>query len=107
MTHTSGPWTVISGDRFWNKVMSSTNRLIVLVQRNYAFGKVPAEEAEGNAALMAAAPELLEACKAVVAVSIDEIRCTWCNRASNWGGHENWCPIPQVIAAIAKVESPQ
>ena len=53
-----------------------------------------------------AAPELLEACKAVVKSAVDEDGCTWCDRASQWG-HEEWCPIPLAIAAIAKVEGEQ
>ena len=59
-----------------------------------------------NAQLAAAAPELLEACKAIVNDAVDENGCTWCDRASHCE-HENWCPIPLAIAAIAKVEPPQ
>ena len=66
MTHSPGPWVKISRDRLWNEIVSSTNRQIVLVQKNSAYFKVPAEETEGNALLIAAAPELLEACKAFV-----------------------------------------
>ena len=66
MTHSPGPWVKISRDRLWNEIVSSTNRQIVLVQKNSAYFKVPAEETEGNATLIAAAPELLEACKALL-----------------------------------------
>ena len=53
-----------------------------------------------------AAPELLEACKAVVKSAFDENGCIWCDRASQCG-HEDWCPIPSAIAAIAKTEPAQ
>ena len=59
-----------------------------------------------NAALIAAAPELLEACKAVVANLVDDDGCTWCDRASQWG-HHDFCPIPAAEAAIAQAEATQ
>ena len=59
-----------------------------------------------DAALFKAADELLEACKAVIKSAVDEDGCTWCDRASQWG-HEDWCPIPSAIAAIAKTEPTQ
>ena len=53
-----------------------------------------------------AAPELLEACRAVVKFAIDEVGCRWCHRAIDWG-HEDGCPIPLAIAAIEKAEAVQ
>ena len=108
MTHSPGPWVKIRRDRLWNEIVSSTNRQIVLVQKNSAYFKVPAEETEGNATLIAAAPELLEACKAVVANLVDENGCNWCDCAVWVGnGHADWCPIPSAIAAISKAEPTQ
>ena len=55
-----------------------------------------------------AAPELLEACKAVVANLVDENGCNWCDCAVWVGnGHADWCPIPSAIAAIARAEPAQ
>ena len=50
-----------------------------------------------------AAQDLLEACKTVVTDALDENGCNWCDTVSH-RGHENWCPIPEVLAAIAKAE---
>ena len=57
-----------------------------------------------DAALFDAAPELLEACEAVVKSAVDANGCNWCHYAGAQWEHADWCPIPSAIAAIEKAE---
>jgi len=70
MNHTRGPWEVhqVAGDRNSVQVCvpdSSVERGCRTVAEAEILG-VPRLEAEANARLIAAAPELLEACKRIV-----------------------------------------
>lgn len=69
MSHTPGPWNVIDGAVFIANA--------VIVQHAAEFGEhVPTEERDANARLIAAAPELLEACQSIIA---ERHRQGWCD----------------------------
>ena len=118
MTHTPGPWVKISQDRLWNEIVSSTNHQIVLVQNNSAFGKVPADETEGNAALIATAPELLEACRHALRTleHAHSVADDWYASANSGiqealndmlPGEDDHCATSKLRAAISKAEGKQ
>lgn len=69
--HTAGPWVVAEdcGDFDTLAIYSSSGLKLVWWGGHY---NVPIEEAEANARLIASAPELLEACKSLLAVIMDE-----------------------------------
>ncbi len=61
-THTPGPWTHVNGD-----VVDATNTKIQICGISMPSGYVPADHVGfANARLIAAAPELYEACQAVL-----------------------------------------
>lgn len=101
--HTPGPWTVshpaISFQITAGKIHVAD-----------AFAKVSAgisdkyileSEAEANARLIAAAPDLLDACKQAVK------RYCGCHNTEDANWHGQSCPMPVLIAAIAKAEGNQ
>ena len=64
MTHTPGPWKVCNFDKSVSCTIDSVNGVVVAEPSGPegSWGSVK-EEHEANAHLIAAAPELLEACK--------------------------------------------
>lgn len=93
MTHTPGPWAYDPD----SKEVFSTNELhgcgwIALVKGNDSQGcPLPVAEHEANASLIAAAPELLAACKELFM----QMRREGC-------GHQQM--LERALAAIAKAE---
>lgn len=69
--HTPGPWRAGQGG-FADKVLDTADMPGVVAEVWY-FGRT-AEERRANTRLIAAAPDLLEACKAVVAAHIADYR---------------------------------
>jgi hypothetical protein len=67
VAHTPGPWFVREGPRGRSTDIFSPSRPDTLATT--AFHGWNAEEMEANAQLIAAAPDLLEALKAVIAIS--------------------------------------
>jgi hypothetical protein len=62
--HTPGPWRARKvGDEVW--IGNGKNDLVCCIQPSY--GEFRPEHVEGNARLIAAAPDLLVACQAVMA----------------------------------------
>jgi hypothetical protein len=57
-------------------------------------------EHEADASLIAAAPDLLSACQALVAYSETSINCAVC--ANGGDAHDADCPVPAAREAIAK-----
>lgn len=93
--HTPGPWTVDenvpnkvwdinSEGRYWKAVAATT-------ANKMGAGDMTAEEAAANARLIAAAPELLEACKLIAAANGVVLRSDDARAA-----------VAAVVAAIAK-----
>jgi hypothetical protein len=63
MSHTPGPWTL---DRRSEKLVGANGANVVVYASGLSFaGLPPTEEFKANARLIAAAPELLEALKAL------------------------------------------
>lgn len=95
-THTPGPWEV-DGNR-------ASEQLVIISE----FGEVaqvfggdnPDDETIPNALLIAAAPDLLDACKQMVQW------CT-CSIAERESGHHVDCYVPAVLALIAKADGQQ
>lgn len=105
VSHTAGPWKIIGPEWNGNRIISAkTYDTICGLSGDanpYDTLKERAEEVSANAALIAAAPELLEAGRALYAAIGD------------WRKPENGFLTPDLIAAgvkwcaaIAKVESP-
>jgi hypothetical protein len=88
MSHTPGPWTITRGTKERGSLARGIHRPDgATVVRFNGLGRPASREGEANAHLIAAAPDLLEALKAL-------------QRA---GGM--WPDLaPQVLAAIAKAE---
>ena len=63
--HTPGPWKAIAAAVYAGRPLST-----VVVSGDH--GRLSADEAEANARLIAAAPELLEACKQMLA-ALDQL----------------------------------
>lgn len=66
--HTPGPWKAVEAPynpKGWLWVQNGPGALLADVHQNK---NIPLDARNANARLMAAAPELLEACKAVLAV---------------------------------------
>jgi hypothetical protein len=86
MSHTPGPWKV---EETWSglKVYGPNRRSVCLVSDRFSDGRI---ETCDNACLIAAAPDLLEACRKAWYV-LDDI-----------GGHPEMLAI--IRAAIAKAE---
>jgi len=62
-------------------------------------------EAESNARLMWAAPDLYFACMdALMATSVEEGRHRVCQNCDFEIGHSPWCWVPRMVAAIRKAE---
>jgi len=73
------------------------------------YGEIDETVAQANARLIAVAPNLLAACKAVLAKSLlkdsfGEMVCLFCGRYPGPEGHDEDCPYPLIAAAIAKTE---
>jgi len=73
--HTPGPWKKARNSSFWEVVTPFQDQLIDEANEfspsvAYAWGSTE-EEAEANASLIAAAPDLLEACQAADWNSLD------------------------------------
>jgi len=69
------------------------------------------DEAEANAHLIAAAPDLLEAAQAAIEILDGFWRCPYCGHAEDTAirpmPHTNTCYFPGLIAAIAKATGAQ
>ena len=94
--HTPGPWHVC-GDMIRSTVSNAAMRSVAKVYVSQMHGK---PEAAANARLIAAAPDLLEACRALVSD---------CWRRSGVGlqDHEDGCEDCRAArAAIARAEGP-
>jgi len=94
--HTPGPWAIVTGQGWRNAAI----RPIVMGQQSqHTLARIlPNDDCEANARLIAAAPELLEALKGLLA-DISDYQTT-----NNLGGQRNhWQVIAR--AAIAKAES--
>jgi hypothetical protein len=66
MGHTPGPWTVNDADNVSSWSVQASGRKRICAARWYPYTQEAKAEALDNARLIAAAPELLEACKAVL-----------------------------------------
>lgn len=96
--HTKGPWTAdIVDDMLWEINSSGADWASIAEVTANILGalRVSTEDAEANAWLIAAAPELLEACKAILASAPNQVmRDT----------HPYAIALKAVRAAIAKAE---
>lgn len=109
--HTPGPWVVIDAEPLvcphCEQVVDHTIR-VVAPARCHEIGQIEevGEETAGNAALIAAAPELLAACEAEEAVDRHWHECEECDSSEGCGCDE-LCRLVDVArdmrrAAIAK-----
>ena len=90
MTHTPGPWTAKA---YATGVVSATKHVVATIPQGYS-ARIPPEERVGNARLIAAAPEMLEALK--------QVTNAFARYISGSEGH--YYEITQARAAIAKAE---
>lgn len=65
MKHTKGPWKFIGWDGQAEIRSSDNSETQIALLGNRGDGAIPNEKTRANAHLIAAAPELLEACKAI------------------------------------------
>jgi hypothetical protein len=106
--HTPGPWRT-EFDSYGGydcmtagqHIRSDTKLICTVDYGNYGnirFDESPNLEADANACLIAAAPELLEACKYAVG------RNCGCHSSTDKDWHGQHCEIPRLRAAIIKAE---
>lgn len=86
MTHTPGPWKPREHQDFWSVCEQGKHAPISLA----TVGRPYTGDQEANARLIAAAPDLLAACK------------EWLTYIDNNGGEAAYTQRPNVAAAIAK-----
>ena len=98
MTHTPGPWLIREGDEWTTDIVTAegNNECGDVMYWNVASYNRQRDEAEANAYLIAAAPDLLEALESLINDS--ECSCTFESAAS---GH-NLCAFCEAKTAIAK-----
>lgn len=96
MSHTPGPW--IADQPFEGHVANASGRLVCSAMGHYDGEEHTRKENVANARLIAAAPELLAALKAIWA--FDEIRS-----ATDCGPTNEGYPSPELFAARAAVEA--
>ena len=77
MTYTPGPWVNMDKDPFWGEIRACETFDLIAVMPEL-------DDRTDDFNLIAAAPELLEACKRVIEDLTDENGCNWCDRASHW-----------------------
>jgi hypothetical protein len=107
MKHTQGEWTrednSIVGQRY---VCELSDWHIVAAGGQYdAINQALTEERDANARLIAAAPELLEACKAVLPYIENVARTAHGKNPECWGAYHNLAGL--IDAAIAKAGGQQ
>lgn len=96
--HTPGPWTVDVSLPGIVEIRDSEKRMLCTVYApDYTNHPVTAEEAEANANLIAAAPELLEALE-------DAVRWCGCSLREKESGHCIDCFAPHALEVIAKAK---
>jgi hypothetical protein len=100
--HTPGPWTFQGNGYHWrNGEYQSDGTSETTGFCPFCAHGESAAECVANARLIAAAPELLEACKALTAIETSE-PCSYCGRGNTT--HGSRCPVSLAEAAIAKTE---
>lgn len=67
--HTAGPWELAG----WNGICNSQGEAIATVPHVRGHSSITQDEAKANARLIAAAPDLLEACKAALTEGDDYV----------------------------------
>jgi hypothetical protein len=92
--HTPGPWSVGEGTP---DIAIITDKVLVAMVTNDEDSPCEDDEQMANARLMAAAPELLEACEAALLLAGDD------DLPDN-GGYNGAAITDQIRAAIAKAE---
>ena len=100
--YTPGPWYVKrNGVR--SPVNSEDGRHIAMI--NYSPMTIPDEMHEANARLIVAAPDLLEALRAIYKEAFSENDPDHCHHChTRVGAHEPWCAAGIARAAIDKAE---
>tara|TARA_Y100000310_G_scaffold295984_1_gene327836 strand:+ start:285 stop:650 length:366 start_codon:yes stop_codon:yes gene_type:complete len=117
MQHTSGPWGIYPGggtEEFKIEWVRHDGRFLISNQKGprpiasvncwenqpYSVWTIPADEAVANARLIAAAPDLLEALKTLVALNISTVPL----RGKENIKHDPGCPVGLASDLIAKAE---
>ena len=99
--HTPGPWKVTAHPPY-NKVIASHGQGRQPVYFDVALCHLETDRAEANARLIAAAPDLLEACKAMLSAIKDSLAS-----GVSINNHKYDAVGQQVLAAIKKAEGAQ
>jgi len=113
--HTLGPWYAVHHDarqsdmqpEYWTieTLMLLTKSGIVADTLN-CDSTISPDEMRANAQLLAAAPDLLGACRQLLRVetsgsrSASRLKCSYCSGNPCWGG----CPVEAARVAVARAE---
>jgi hypothetical protein len=98
MAHTPGPWSIAPPFSGFSKITGCDGKLIFGLAAGSVDEKRSDDECDANACLIAAAPALFEALKAMVDAEVDYMMI------NNLGDPEQQHNVKRARAAIAKAE---